>query len=80
MSFLARRDVYHSEPSAAVSLANAQNFIVYKRTEPSFAYELQLWGLDKFSNGLFLRYGVGAYLATRGYKGVKADLQLGYRF
>ncbi len=79
-SFLARRDVYHSESSAAVSLANAQNFIIYKRAEPSFAYELQLWGLDNFSNGLFLRYGVGAFLATRGYKGVKADLQLGYRF
>ena len=79
-SFLARRDVYHSEPSAAVSLANAQDFIVYKRAEPSFAYELQLWGLDKFSNGLFVRYGVGAYLATHGYKGIKADLQVGYKF
>lgn len=79
-SLLVRKDFFQSNDSVEVSLANAQKFITYKLNEPSFIYELHLSGLENFANGLFMRYGVGAYLASNAYKGVKADLQLGYRF
>ena len=79
-SLLVRKDFFQSNDSVEVSLANAQKFITYKLNEPSFIYELHLFGLENFANGLFVRYGVGAYLASSAYKGVKADLQLGYRF
>lgn len=79
-SFMAQRDIFHSQKTVALSLANAQNFITYKTNEPSFSYQLYLSGLENFSNGVFLRYGVSAYIDSKNYKGVKGDLQLGYKF
>lgn len=79
-TFMAQRDIFHSQKTVALSLANAQNFITYKTNEPSFSYQLYLSGLENFSNGVFLRYGVSAYIDSKNYKGVKGDLQLGYKF
>ncbi len=79
-TFIAQRDIFHSQKEVAVSLANASKFINYKTNEPSFSYQLYLSGLENFSNGLFFRYSLSAYIDSKTYKGVKGDIGLGYRF
>lgn len=79
-TFIAQRDIFHSQKEVAVSLANASKFINYKTNEPSFSYQLYLSGLENFSNGLFFRYALSAYIDSKTYKGVKGDIGLGYRF
>lgn len=79
-TFIAQRDIFHSQKEVAVSLTNASKFINYKTNEPSFSYQLYLSGLENFSNGLFFRYALSAYIDSKTYKGVKGDIGLGYRF
>ena len=79
-SFVAERDIYHSQKERLMSLTGAQKFIAYETNEPSFAYQLYLAGLENFKNGIYLRYGLSGFVDSKAYKGFKADVQVGYRF
>ena len=80
VSFIAKQDVYHSEDEVLVSLARADKFISYKSNEPSLSYQLHLMGLENFNNGMFLRYSLSGFMDTKAYKGVSANIQLGYKY
>lgn len=80
VSFIAKQDVYHSEDEVLVSLARADKFISYKSNEPSLSYQLHLMGLENFNNGMFLRYSLSGFIDTKAYKGVSANIQLGYKY
>lgn len=79
-SFVAERDIYHSQKERLMSLTGAQKFVAYETNEPSFAYQLYLAGLENFKNGIYLRYGLSGFVESKAYKGFKADVQVGYRF
>lgn len=79
-SFVAERDIYHSQKERLMSLTGAQKFVAYETNEPSFAYQLYLAGLESFKNGIYLRYGLSGFVDSKAYKGFKADVQVGYRF
>mgnify|MGYP004667017071 CR=1 FL=1 len=79
-SFVAERDIYHSQKERLMSLTGAQKFVAYETNEPSFAYQLYLAGLENFKNGIYLRYGLSGFVDSKAYKGFKADVQVGYRF
>ncbi len=79
-SFVAERDIYHSQKERLMSLTGAQKFVAYETNEPSFAYQLYLAGLENFKNGIYLRYGLSGFVDSKTYKGFKADVQVGYRF
>ena len=80
VSFVAERDIYHSQKERLMSLTGAQKFVAYETNEPSFAYQLYLAGLENFKNGIYLRYGLSGFVDSKAYKGFKADVQVGYRF
>lgn len=80
LNFIAERDVFHTQKSVDVSLKKASKFISYKTNEPKFDFNLHAFGFENFSNGIFLQYGVSAFIDTNSYKGVKGDLQIGYKF
>lgn len=63
-----------------VSLAKSDKFIPYKSNDPSLSYQLRLMGLENFNNGMFLRYSLSGFIDTKAYKGVSADIQLGYKY
>lgn len=79
-SFVAERDIYHSQKERLMSLTGAQKFVAYETNEPSFAYQLYLAGLESFKNGIYLRYGLSGFVDSKAYKGFKADVQVGYKF
>ena len=79
-SFVAERDIYHSQKERLMSLTGAQKFVAYETNEPSFAYQLYLAGLESFESGFYLRYGLSGFVDSKAYKGFKADVQVGYRF
>lgn len=79
-SFVAERDIYHSQKERLMSLTGAQKFVAYETNEPSFAYQLYLAGLENFKNGIYLRYGLSGFVDSKAYKGFKADVQVGCRF
>lgn len=79
-SFVAERDIYHSQKERLMSLTGAQKFVAYETNESSFAYQLYLAGLESFKNGIYLRYGLSGFVDSKAYKGFKADVQVGYRF
>lgn len=79
-SFVAERDIYHSQKERLMSLTGAQKFVAYETNEPSFAYQLYLAGLENFKNGIYLRYGLSGFVDSKAYNGFKADVQVGYRF
>lgn len=79
-SFVAERDIYHSQKERLMSLTGAQKFVAYETNEPSFAYQLYLAGLENFKNGIYLRYGLSGFVDSKAYKGFKADVHVGYRF
>ena len=79
-SFVAERDIYHSQKERLMSLTGAQKFVAYETNEPSFAYQLYLAGLENFKNGIYLRYGLSGFVDSKAYKGFKADVQVGYKF
>ena len=79
-SFVAERDIYHSQKERLMSLTGAQKFVAYETNEPSFAYQLYLAGLENFKSGIYLRYGLSGFVDSKAYKGFKADVQVGYRF
>ena len=79
-SFVAERDIYHSQKERLMSLTGAQKFVAYETNEPSFSYQLYLAGLENFKNGIYLRYGLSGFVDSKAYKGFKADVQVGYRF
>lgn len=79
-SFVAERDIYHSQKERLMSLTGAQKFVAYETNESSFAYQLYLAGLENFKNGIYLRYGLSGFVDSKAYKGFKADVQVGYRF
>lgn len=79
-SFVAERDIYHSQKERLMSLTGAQKFVAYETNEPSLAYQLYLAGLENFKNGIYLRYGLSGFVDSKAYKGFKADVQVGYRF
>lgn len=79
-SFVAERDIYHSQKERLMSLTGAQKFVAYETNEPSFAYQLYLAGLESFKNGIYLRYGLSGFVDSKAYKGFKADVHVGYRF
>ena len=79
-SFMAERDIFHTQKDTMMSLRNAQKFIAYETNDPSFSYQLYLTGLENFANGIYLRYGFSSFIDTKAYKGVKGDIQLGYKF
>ncbi len=79
-SFVAERDIYHSQKERLMSLTGAQKFVAYETNEPSFAYQLYLAGLENFKNGIYLRYGLSGFVDSKAYKGFKADVRVGYRF
>lgn len=79
-TFIAERDIFHSQKESFISLKNAQKFIAYKTNEPSFSYQLYFSGLENFKNGFYLRYGLSAFIDSKAYKGVKGDVQVGYKF
>lgn len=79
-SFVAERDIYHSQKERLMSLTGAQKFVAYETNEPSFAYQLYLAGLENFKNDIYLRYGLSGFVDSKAYKGFKADVQVGYRF
>lgn len=79
-SFVAERDIYHSQKERLMSLTGAQKFVAYETNEPSFAYQLYLAGLENFKDGIYLRYGLSGFVDSKAYKGFKADVQVGYRF
>ena len=78
-SFLASKDFYHSDDEYQISLANAQKFIAYKKSNSGISYEIELGGYESFANGVFLSYGVSGYF-NADFKGIKANLQAGWRF
>ena len=79
-SFVAERDIYHSQKERLMSLTGAQKFVAYETNEPSLAYQLYLAGLENFKNGIYLRYGLSGFVDSKAYKGFKADVQVGYKF
>lgn len=79
-SFVAERDIYHSQKERLMSLTGAQKFVAYETNEPSFSYQLYLAGLESFESGIYLRYGLSGFVDSKAYKGFKADVQVGYRF
>lgn len=79
-SFVAERDIYHSQKERLMSLTGAQKFVAYETNEPSFAYQLYLAGLENFKSGIYLRYGLSGFVDSKAYKGFKADVQVGYKF
>ncbi len=78
-SFLASKDFYHSDDEYQISLANAQKSIAYKKSNGGISYEIELGGYESFANGVFLSYGISGFL-NADFKGVKANLQAGWRF
>lgn len=80
ISFIAQQDIYHSKDEVLVSLAKSDKFIPYKSNDPSLSYQLRLMGLENFNNGMFLRYSLSGFIDTKAYKGVSADIQLGYKY
>ncbi len=79
-TFIAQRDVFHTQKEVALSLTNASRFVTYRTNEQSFSYQLYLAGLENFKNGLFLRYAISAYIDSKTYRGVKGDIGFGYKF
>ncbi len=79
-SFVAERDIYHSQKERLMSLTGAQKFVAYEMNEPSFSYQLYLAGLESFKSGIYLRYGLSGFVNSKAYKGFKADVQVGYKF
>ena len=79
-SFVAERDIYHSQKERLMSLTGAQKFVAYEMNEPSFSYQLYLAGLESFKSGIYLRYGLSGFVDSKAYKGFKADVQVGYKF
>lgn len=80
ISFIAQQDIYHSKDEVLVSLAKSDKFIPYKSNDPSLSYQLRLMGLENFNNGMFLRYSLSGFIDTKAYKGLSADIQLGYKY
>ena len=79
-TFTAERDIFHTQKQAKLSLSGAQKFVEYEINDPSFTYQLYLSGSESFKNGIYLRYGLSAFVDSKAYKGVKADVQVGYKF
>lgn len=78
-SFLATKDIYHSNDKFEISLSKAQNFVTYEKSVGKISYELELGGYESFANGVFIGYGVAGVFNTD-FKGIKANLQAGWRF
>lgn len=78
-SFLATKDIYHSNDKFEISLSKAQNFVTYEKSVGKISYELELGGYESFANGVFIGYGV-AGVFNADFKGIKANLQAGWRF
>lgn len=78
-SFLATKDIYHSNDKFEISLSKAQNFVTYEKSVGKISYELELGGYESFANGVFIGYGVAGVFNTN-FKGIKANLQAGWRF
>lgn len=78
-SFLATKDIYHSNDKFEISLSKAQNFVTYEKSIGKISYELELGGYESFANGVFIGYGVAGVFNTD-FKGIKANLQAGWRF
>ena len=78
-SFLATKDLYHSNDKFEISLSKAQNFVTYEKSVGKISYELELGGYESFANGVFIGYGVAGVFNTN-FKGIKANLQAGWRF
>ena len=78
-SFLATKDIYHSNDKFEISLSKAQNFVTYEKSVDKISYELELVGYESFANGVFIGYGVAGVFNTD-FKGIKANLQAGWRF
>lgn len=78
-SFLATKDLYHSNDKFEISLSKAQNFVTYEKSVGKISYELELGGYESFANGVFIGYGVAGVFNTD-FKGIKANLQAGWRF
>ena len=78
-SFLAIKDIYHSNDKFEISLSKAQNFVTYEKSVGKISYELELGGYESFANGVFIGYGVAGVFNTD-FKGIKANLQAGWRF
>lgn len=78
-SFLATKDIYHSNDKFEISLSKAQNFVTYEKSVGKISYELELSGYESFANGVFIGYGVAGVFNTD-FKGIKANLQAGWRF
>ena len=78
-SFLATKDIYHSNDKFEISLSKAQKFVTYEKSVGKISYELELGGYESFANGVFIGYGVAGVFNTD-FKGIKANLQAGWRF
>lgn len=78
-SFLATKDIYHSNDKFEISLSKAQNFVTYEKSIGKISYELELGGYESFANGVFIGYGIAGVFNTD-FKGIKANLQAGWRF
>lgn len=78
-SFLATKDIYHSNDKFEISLSKAQHFVTYEKSVGKISYELELGGYESFANGVFIGYGVAGVFNTD-FKGIKANLQAGWRF
>lgn len=78
-SFLATKDLYHSNDKFEISLSKAQNFVTYEKSVGKISYELELGGYESFTNGVFIGYGLAGVFNTD-FKGIKANLQAGWRF
>lgn len=78
-SFLATKDIYHSNDKFEISLSKAQHFVTYEKSVGKISYELELGGYESFANGVFIGYGLAGVFNTD-FKGIKANLQAGWRF
>lgn len=76
---MAIKDIYHSNDKFEISLSKAQNFVTYEKSVGKISYELELGGYESFANGVFIGYGV-AGVFNADFKGIKANLQAGWRF
>ncbi len=78
-SFLATKNIYHSNDKFEISLSKAQHFVTYEKSVGKISYELELGGYESFANGVFIGYGLAGVFNTD-FKGIKANLQAGWRF
>ena len=79
-SFLAVNDLYHSEDEVKLSLKGANNFIAYKIQERGFSYQMHINAMHNLSKKLFFKADLSGFLKPSSYKGVRANLYLGYKY